>query len=82
MPAGVCTAVADDFGLDLTLVPGRLGCPLLREARGVLAYLVAWVIPVKARRARSPRTSLARSTTPGQADGDLTGFQPIVKPPP
>jgi hypothetical protein len=65
-------------------MPSRpVGAPWARpDWRAGLVWSRGSSSPVMARRARSLRTSLARSTMPGQADGDPAGFWPIVKPPP
>jgi len=45
MLAGVCAAVADYFGLDVTLVRVIWAVvSVITGGAGVLAYLVAWVI--------------------------------------
>jgi phage shock protein PspC (stress-responsive transcriptional regulator) len=44
MLAGACTAVADCFGLDVTW-SGSSGRSVITGGAGVLAYLVALVIP-------------------------------------
>jgi len=45
MLAGVCAAVADYFGLDMTLVRVIWAVvSVITGGAGVLAYLVAWVI--------------------------------------
>ena len=45
MLAGVCAAVADYFGLDVTLVRVFWAVvSVITGGAGVLAYLVAWVI--------------------------------------